>query len=367
MIDHKNNRIILSIICCIIIVYLSSCATMISGSTAKVELDGEVNEPVSIITSQTEYNDVKLPITVEVKRRHLGEQHIRFTSPSYAYHDIILHRTFNPWALGNIYLGVLPISVDLLTNGISEPMQKHFIIRPVAPRRLADSLWVADSLDAIATKEAYSLSRKPVRFPRHELNIGIGSGANQADHDLHTIINGYPSLNDYDVEGECFDLIGDSYLFINFEYHYRLNRKWDIGSMAAWGLSRDGNTYYSPQNQYAYAGQTKWIYDHETSRYFVVAPSVRYTLYETTSTRLYSRLCLGVMRHHLNYKRSFYDGNDALIDEPTESVLTDMVKWGMGYHITAIGGNIGTENIHFFGEIGYGCLGVVRIGASFSF
>jgi hypothetical protein len=36
----------------------SSCATIISGSTAQIQIDGNMDEPVTIVTSMGEYHDL---------------------------------------------------------------------------------------------------------------------------------------------------------------------------------------------------------------------------------------------------------------------------------------------------------------------
>lgn len=39
----------------------------------------------------------------------------------------------------------------------------------------------------------------------------------------------------------------------------------------------------------------------------------------------------------------------------------------MAYQLTAIGASIGDNYFHFFGELGYGSLGIVRLGIGFMF
>ena len=43
------------------------------------------------------------------------------------------------------------------------------------------------------------------------------------------------------------------------------------------------------------------------------------------------------------------------------------MKWRMAYQMTALGVAFGGDNFHFFGELGYGSLGVVRLGLGFVF
>jgi len=41
---------------------------------------------------------------------------------------------------------------------------------------------------------------------------------------------------------------------------------------------------------------------------------------------------------------------------------TDKIKWRMAYQLTALGVSLGSDNFHLFGELGYGSLGIVRVG-----
>ena len=49
----------------------SSCATIVSGTTATIQIDGKFTEPMTITTSYQTYEDVVLPAEVKVKRQHL--------------------------------------------------------------------------------------------------------------------------------------------------------------------------------------------------------------------------------------------------------------------------------------------------------
>lgn len=102
----------------------------------------------------------------------------------------------------------------------------------------------------------------------------------------------------YDLISEfmCFDVWGDAYLQAGLEYHYRLNRKWDIGVLADWGVSQDSYfAYYFPSEE-------------------ANTPDANIP--------------------------SFTDG-------------TDNIKWRITYQLTAIGATIGNQSFNLFGEIGY--------------
>ena len=79
------------------------------------------------------------------------------------------------------------------------------------------------------------------------------------------------------------------------------------------------------------------------------------------------------MRHHLTFDYKRYPWNDCQSVSTTFSNIpsftdsTDNIKWRMAYQLTAIGATIGSQSFNFFGEIGYGSLGIVRLGIGFMF
>ena len=356
-------------------VLFCSCATLISGNTATVAIDGNIEEPVTIITSYDIYPDTLLPVEVEVRRRHLDGQHIKIQSPSYSFHDIILHKTINPWAVGSIALYGAGVFIDLLTNAVSNPAQKQFFIKPDAPSSQADSLFRVDSIRWEQMRQIKLQARQlQKQYNRHEINIGFGFGANQSDNDRNQMVNSYLEKYRLEPSGECFDLNGDNYISANIEYHYRLNRKWDIGAFATWGASADSY------------GEKYVVYDEPTHRteatercnFFAMSPSVRYTWYEDRTLRAYFRLAAGVMRHHLRFDYHEYpltpriageDHGDIINDALTSPYYddTNQIKWKIAWQVTPLAVSMGNTPYRFFAELGYGCLGVLRMGMSLNF
>lgn len=368
--NRLNRRIVKNIVAFVAAVIaamlLGSCATFISGTTATIVIDGDVDEPLTITTSHATYTDVALPARVKVKRRHIDGQHIRLSSDSYAYSDIVLRQSVNVTAVVCACLTAFSLLPDLLTNAVSEPTQTHYYVVPDASIEAADSLHRADSLRIVKAEGEQKLDRRlPTRYKRHHFSGGIGFGEKNADRDLDKFID--PLKEKYGVisEDRCFDFVGDSYLLANMEYHYRLNRRWEVGGMAAWGLSRDLYTDTDP-----YIPNKPWFVNaSELSRYFAVAPSVRFTWTENDAVRLYSRLALGYMRHHLSFRynreKPSPDGLNSSIVLMTES--TERLKHRLGYQLTVVGGVAEVGHLHLFGEVGYGCLGLVRLGLGMSF
>ena len=112
-------------------IQLSSCATIVSGGAPKITINGDVPEPVTIETEDGAYIDVSLPAVVKAKRHHIDGQHIQITSENYKFDDIVLTKTVNGWAFGNILIGgLIGWGIDLGTNCVSKPSQTEFTITP---------------------------------------------------------------------------------------------------------------------------------------------------------------------------------------------------------------------------------------------
>lgn len=366
----------------------SSCATIVSGTTSKIYIDGEVDEPVTIVTSKDEYKDVTLPTTVEVKRRHLDGQHIQITSENHEFQDIVLQKTINPWAFGNLIIYGLPLGVDLASNAVSTPKYQYFYIQssgdslsinPVRslggkfPSYRNKTYWS----DLKQRKEIRQKAQQTDRFRRHEVSMGLGFGDNQADHDMHNLVHPYEKRYNFIRETECGNVYGDSYATANIEYHYRLNHKWDVGALVAWGASKENyiaENFYDVMKPVSQEAEEKTYYGGERCRTFVAAPSVRYTWTEAPNIRFYSRVALGVLRHRLRFDCWDYT---VTYEQREQSIVSAYhllgnigeakTKWRPAYQLTAIGGSIGSRWLHFYGELGYGCLGIVRVGISFRF
>lgn len=111
---------------------LTSCATIVTGTTPKVTINGNTKEPVDITTSYMTYTNVTLPTTVKIKRKHLDGQTIKISSPNYKYRDIMIQKETNSWAWGNILIGgLIGWIVDLSTNCVSAPSTTNYYVSPI--------------------------------------------------------------------------------------------------------------------------------------------------------------------------------------------------------------------------------------------
>ena len=186
-------------------------------------------------------------------------------------------------------------------------------------------------------------------FRHHEFSTTIGFGPNMADKEVRHVKDCY----DMQYQGECFDLIGDSFVTLNLEYHYRFDRRWAVGAIMGWGRSSGSyHRFYDIQTSVEGFGDS-YIRDSGDmlSKVFYLAPSIKYDWFLKGKFRLYSRVALGAMRQHTTF------------DYRDLEVSFDEVKWKVACQLTPIGFDFGIEPIRVYSELGYGCQGVFTIGA----
>lgn len=112
----------------------TSCATIVSGGSPSIIIDGSYTKPVTITTTKAVYEKVTLPIEVKVRRKKLQGQRITITAENDKFKDILLEKEVNPWAFGNILIGgVIGFGIDLTTNAVVQPAVTHYYIAPLSP------------------------------------------------------------------------------------------------------------------------------------------------------------------------------------------------------------------------------------------
>lgn len=117
---------------CLFALSFTSCATIMSGGTPTIHLEGKIDEPVTIVTERNTYPNVTLPINVQINRHKLEGQRIKISSENYEYNDIILSKSFNGTTILNIFIGgVVGWVVDMATNCVSLPSQKNYYVTPI--------------------------------------------------------------------------------------------------------------------------------------------------------------------------------------------------------------------------------------------
>lgn len=125
----KTKFITQTIVVAIMTMFVSSCATIVSGGSPTITIDGNIGEPVTITTTKHTYSNVMLPYVVKVSRHKLDGQRIYVQSETTRYKDVVLQKSVNGLAFGNILLGgLIGWGVDLGTNAVSKPAQEYFYI-----------------------------------------------------------------------------------------------------------------------------------------------------------------------------------------------------------------------------------------------
>ena len=103
----KTKFITQTIVVAIMTMFVSSCATIVSGGSPTITIGGNIGEPVTITTTKHTYSNVMLPYVVKVSRHKLNGQRIYVQSETTRYKDVVLQKSVNGWAFGNILLGGL--------------------------------------------------------------------------------------------------------------------------------------------------------------------------------------------------------------------------------------------------------------------
>lgn len=198
------------------------------------------------------------------------------------------------------------------------------------------------------------------RFRHHEFSSSFSVGSNPADKTVQDVTSQYIDAYQMEVANGCFNIFGASHLMLNFEYHYRLNQTSALGFIFGWGVS--SNDYEgclkSDNRDDLYLVSN----GSESSRIFHIAPSYRYSWYRFSNNKcsLYSRLAVGAMRQHMQYKFGAKESEYADHSTPIDNMAVsyDQVKWKATYQITAVGFDAGLGSFHVYDELGYGCQGV---------
>ncbi|MBQ7421345.1 MAG: outer membrane beta-barrel protein [Prevotella sp.] len=193
-----------------------------------------------------------------------------------------------------------------------------------------------------------SFAQAQRQFGRHDLSFGIGLGANAADDAFNGFWNPLFEQHHLYEEGECFDVIGHSYVAWNAEYEYQIGRHWAVGLTAS----------------YAYAGLNGALeYDSEDpswapgyacvkSRMCYIAPCVKRVWRSADAWLLYSKASVGLQYNKMTFKATaITDANDAEQRKRTAS-----------FQLAIVGVELGKQRVRFYSEVGYGSQGVFKMG-----
>lgn len=122
-IKMEKNRYIVFLL---LLPFLTSCASIISGTKANVTVSTSNGEPARASVDGENYY-INGPTTVKVKR---GFKKSTITAENETSHGSVeVEKGFNPVAIGNILLGGIPgIAVDAATGAMTKPTQSSYVI-----------------------------------------------------------------------------------------------------------------------------------------------------------------------------------------------------------------------------------------------
>jgi len=114
--------------CVSVAFFFTSCATIISGRTAKVKLKSESVSTLVTLKYDNKVESVYLPHTIKVKRGNKPTL-LEASAPGYNDAHVTIYKKFNPTTLWNILAGgFIGIGVDAATGTLMKPQKKEYEI-----------------------------------------------------------------------------------------------------------------------------------------------------------------------------------------------------------------------------------------------
>lgn len=108
----------------LVVLSMTSCATIISGSKSKITLDSEVEGSATLVVEGRRYHDVVFPCKVKISRG-FHETAIRVTVDGYTPEVVVVKKEFNPVALLNL---AEPFGwiIDVATGAVTRPRNDYY-------------------------------------------------------------------------------------------------------------------------------------------------------------------------------------------------------------------------------------------------
>ncbi len=111
---------------CSVLALVTSCATLFSGTKAKVIVDDRnVNVPVDLTVDGKRHDNILLPAKVKVRRGYRASE-ITAQARGWTTSTVEVEKKFNPVVLLNIGTGLLPTAIDLATGAVTKPESKYY-------------------------------------------------------------------------------------------------------------------------------------------------------------------------------------------------------------------------------------------------
>ncbi|MDR0969594.1 MAG: hypothetical protein LBM67_03555 [Lentimicrobiaceae bacterium] len=108
------------------VILLSSCASILSGTKAKVQFDDHKVKRVDLTVDGEKHPNMNLPATVKV-RRGFKDSKVIAEAEGYDPSTIDIHKNFNATTLVNILIGgIFGIAIDAATGAMMKPSSKFY-------------------------------------------------------------------------------------------------------------------------------------------------------------------------------------------------------------------------------------------------
>lgn len=121
------KKLILKFVMCgVILLSTTSCASIFCGTKAKVTFDCNVKEGVSLTIDGIKHHNVDFPFTTKVKRG-FDDTIVKAEAESYKTETLIIDKKFNPVSIINL-CDVLGWGIDAATGAITKPDSNYYQI-----------------------------------------------------------------------------------------------------------------------------------------------------------------------------------------------------------------------------------------------
>ena len=229
-------------------------------------------------------------------------------------------------------------------------------------------------LSAFVLKSRATIISDPSPAPlyRHELSGGLTFNS----YIRHGYFNNTCETLEqqgYTYQGECFDIITIP-VGADLRYFYHPSQHWAIGGLYGTSLYHERMSYdeenENGQPTYVETADSPSYHIHVRSRYLLLGAKLHWLA--KPGFHCYSLAAGGIeWQHHATSAQWMEDedGNYPLILDTKylHNKKEHHRQTRLAYQITPIGISMGTGNLHFFMELGYGVEGVFNIGLSYHF
>ena len=188
----------------------------------------------------------------------------------------------------------------------------------------------------------------PAHFYRHEISGGLAVPSNVSRGRFHAMEDVVTRDLGYGSDTQCFYL---GAVASGLRYFYHVGEHWAVG--AQFGTVGDYTPYIKQD------ADERWQDADLLMRSPFLMAAAKYYWYAASGVSLYSKADVGAQHRHL-YFRSYEEGSpdDRYFDEK---------KWLPAFQLSPIAIELGSHNLRFFAELGYGTEGVFSFGITYHF